>query len=414
MKTVLAIIGILIILAGSFNACTKSTINNNYTDTVILPSNPSIVGTTTIVGDTTIIDINGIKVHYYSTSPCAPSNEIFSFWVTAPSLPANTKINWFYGDGNQDLGTQLGTWTNHLYNSGGKRTLIMQVSINGTITTTITTTIVAWGQNVSPTASFYTSLNNVEDQNWIAFNSTSNVSSGAIVSYQWDFNDGQHDTTSMAYHEHYFPNVPVDKTYKVKLTAISQAGCKGDTTQNVTVPASYNLPCKFTYSNSNPCKPNVELTYFTADNTGVPNGVKYYWDFSDGIVDSTRNYTIGHNFIYQGTKAVVLKIKLNGRTLCNAQYPVIVHGSTATPSAFITQVQRQGVDTFFFNSSCTAGDSYTVKQYNWDFGDGNVDNSNNPTSVHGYSQSGTYNVSVKATIIESGCSDTYTKQVVVY
>ena len=104
MKTVLAILAILIILGGSFNSCTKSTVYNVYTDTVILPSNPSIVGTTTIVGDTTIIDINGIKVHYYSTSPCAPSIEIFNFWVTAPSLPANTTLNWYYGDGNQEIG----------------------------------------------------------------------------------------------------------------------------------------------------------------------------------------------------------------------------------------------------------------------------------------------------------------------
>jgi large repetitive protein len=414
MKTVLAILAILIILGGSFNSCTKSTVYNVYTDTVILPINPSIVGTTTIVGDTTVIDINGIKVHYYSTSPCAPSIEIFNFWVTAPSLPANTTLNWYYGDGNQDMGTKLGSIASHMYNSGGKRTMVLQVSINGTITTTIATTILAWGQNVTPTASFYSSLNNVEDPNWVAFNSTSNVSSGAIVSYQWDFNDGRNDTTSMAYHEHYFPNVPQDKTYKVKLTAVSQAGCKGSITQDVTVPASYNLPCSFTYTNQSWCKPNVEQTYFVADNTGVPNGVKYYWDFSDGIVDSTRNYTINHRFIYQGTKAVVLKIKLNGRTLCNAQYPVTVHGSTATPSAFISQVQRQGVNDFFFNSSCTASDSYTVKQYNWDFGDGNVDNSNNPTAAHVYSQSGTYTVSVKATIIESGCSDTCTKQVVVY
>ena len=415
MKTVLTTIVMFIIFIVDFSSCKKETIINNYIDTLILPSNPSIIGSYSINGDTTTVAVDGIFIHYYSTSPSAPSNEIFYFWVTASGLPANTKLNWYYGDGNNDIGKGLDTIVGHLYNSGGKRTLILQVAINGSIVTTITTTISAYGQNVSPGfMSFSTGNNNVEDPNWVYFNANCNAGSGTIIKYLWDFNDGRHDSTSMAYHEHYFPNVPQDKTYKVKLTAVSNAGCKGDTTQDVTVPASYNLPCSFTYQNSNPCIPNIEKTLFTADNTGVPNGVKYYWDFSDGIVDSTRNYTISHQFIYQGTKAVILRIKLNGRILCNAQNPVIVHGSTATPSAFITQAQRQGTNNYFFNSNCSAKDGYTVKQYNWDFGDGNVDNTNNPTSVHTYNQSGTYYVSVKATIIETGCDSIYIKQVNVY
>ena len=414
MKTVLAIIGILIILAGGFNACTKSTVYNNYTDTVILPYNPSTQGTTSIVGDTTLITIDSITIHYYSTSPCAPSNEIFYFWVTSPSLPANTNLNWYYGDGNQDLGKKLGSIASHLYNSGGKRTMVLQVNINGTIVTTLTTTIFSWGQNVTPTAGFYTSLNNINDPNWVAFNSTSSVGSGAIISYQWDFNDGRLDSTSMAYHEHYFPNVAQDKQYKVKLTAVSEAGCKGSVTQDVTVPASYNLPCSFTYQNQHPCKPSTENTYFVANNTGVPSGVMYFWNYSDGITDSTRNYTINHQFIYHGTKAVTLTIKLNGRTLCNAQQGVYVNGSNATPTSYISQATPDKVPhSIFYNSGSWADDGYSITSYVWDFGDGNSDTNNNPGIAHTYAAPGTYTASLTTTIGLSGCSNTVSKVVVV-
>ncbi len=414
MKTILAILAITLVLTSVLNSCKKETIVNNYTDTLILPSTPSIVGTTTTYGDTTQITIDGITIHYYSTSPCAPSNEIFHFWATAPSLPANAVLNWYYGDGYSDVNQPLGYVESHLYNSAGKRTLIMQVSINGTVVTTITTTILSWGQNVTPTAGFYTSLNDSNDGNWVAFNSTSSVGSGAIISYQWDFNDGSSDTTSMAYHEHYFPDVAQDKKYNVKLTAVSQAGCKGSVTQDVTVPASYNLPCSFTAQNQHPCAPDTELTYFVANTTGVPSGVKYYWDFSDGISDSTRNYTINHQFIYHGTKAVTLNIKLNGRNLCKAQQGVYVNGSSATPVSYINDASAISTLYYNFNSSGSyANDGYSIKKFYWDFGDGQSDNNNNPDVTHHYNTAGTYYVALTTTVIESGCTNTFTKQVIV-
>jgi len=414
MKTILAILVTLIILAGSFNSCKKETIINNYTDTLILPSTPSIVGTSSINGDTTSLTVDGITIHYYSTSPCAPSNEIFYFWATGASLPANTLLNWYYGDGNSDLSQPLGKVVNHLYNSGGKRTLLLQITINGTIVTTITTTTFSWGQNISPTASFYTQLNDVNDPNWVAFNSTSSVGSGAIVSYQWDFNDGRQDTTSMAYHEHYFPNIPQDKTYKVKLTAVSQAGCKSDTIQDVTVPASYNLPCSFTAQNQHYCSPGIENTYFVANTTGVPSGVMYYWTYSDGITDSTRNYTINHQFIYHGTKAVTLNIKLNGRNLCTAQQGVVVYGATATPTSYISQATPdKAPHSIFYNSGSWAKDGYTITNYVWDFGDGSTDTNNDPGIAHTYPAAGTYTATLTTTIGESGCSNSVTKTVVV-
>ena len=408
VKTFIAFIALTCVLSGIFNSCTKDTIINNYTDTLILPTSPAIIPTTITNGDTTVITVDGITIHYYSTSPCAPSNEVFYFWVTAPSLPANTVYTWYYGDGYNDNGISV----SHLFNSGGKRTLLLQISINGSIVTTLTTTVLSWGQNVTPTAGFYSSLNDINNPNWVAFNSTSNVSSGAIVKYQWDFNDGTADSTSMSYHEHYFPNVPQDKTYNVKLTAVSQAGCKGSTTQPVTVPASYNLPCKFTYTNSNPCSPNVEQTNFTADPTGVPSGVMYYWNYSDGITDSTRNYTISHQFIYHGTKAVQLNIKLNGRTLCNAQNPVM--GATATPTAYISQATTGNTSNqIFFNSGSWANDGYTITNYVWNFGDNTSDNNNDPGVLHTYPGSGTYTASLTVTIGQSGCSNTTTKTVTI-
>ncbi len=416
MKTVLAILGILIILAGSFNSCTKSTINNNYTDTVILPSTPTIVGTSSINGDTTTLTVDGISIHYYSTSPCAPSIEIFNFWATGSSLPANALLNWYYGDGNQDIGTKLGAIASHMFNTGGKRTLVLQVTINGTIVTTITTSTFSWGQNVTPTAGYYSQLNDINDPNWVAFNSTSSVGSGPIVSYQWDFNDGTSDTTSMAYHEHYFPNVPQDKYYKVKLTAVSQAGCKGTYTapNGVYVPASYNLPCTFTFQNQHFCSPGIENTYFVANTTGVPSGVMYYWTYSDGITDSTRNYTINHQFIYHGTKAVTLNIKLNGRNLCTAQQGVYVNGSSATPTSYISQATPdKAVHSIFYNSGSWADDGYTITNYKWDFGDNTSDTNNNPGIAHTYLAAGTYTATLTTTIGKSGCSNAVSKTVIV-
>ena len=354
MKSISCFLVIILVLTSVLNSCKKETIINNYTDTLILPSNPSITGTTTIAGDTTLITIDGITIHYYSTSPCLPSNEVFYFWATAPGLPANTKLNWYFGDGNSVLNDSLGVQVANAYNSGGIRTLIMQVSINGTIVTTITTSVKSWGQNVTPfPVSFSAQTYDVNDPNKVSFNASAGVGQGSIIRYQWDFNDGASDSTSMPYHEHYFPIIPKDMKYNVKLTAISNAGCKDTTSQIVDVAASHNLHCNFTYKNSNPCKPNTEQTTFTADTTGVPIGVKYFWNLSDGEIDSTSNYSNIHSYVVKGTKPVLLTIKLNGRILCALNKGVTVNGSSATPDAYITQVQRLATDQYFFNSSCT-------------------------------------------------------------
>ena len=380
MKTNIVKLLLCCIGVGYFVSCTKET-------TVLQPLYPYGPGTTNSTyvfkGDTTTIKFNNLTVKYFGTSPCDTTiGEKFYFWVDSTPFNITTTYIWKFGDGKSMTGTNVF----NAYDFMGNYPLTVDVKdANSNTLMTLTATVKAYGQRQRPITSYYTQYNNPSDKNYIAFNSQSKVLEGSIVNYLWDWNDGSTDSVSQSYTEHYFPQIPQDKYYDVKLTAVSKAGCKGVSTQAVFVPAKYNLPCKFTMSASNHCKLDTETFTFIADTVGVPQGVRYRWTWGDGTVTETPNFWIQHRYAFNNVENEIYQIMRNGVEQCNQVKGFRSWGIDVTPKMSGNIYPKYTIaDTVYyeFNSTSSVGNSCIINYTRWDFGDGNQNNTNSSFVGH--------------------------------
>lgn len=130
----------------------------------------------------------------------------------------------------------------------------------------------------------------------------------------------------------------------------------------------------------------------------APAGASYFWDFGDGATSNTlapEHAYASSSAAYTATLTATLP---NG---CSAQHSETIQ-VTATPSAAFS-ANPATVD---INNPTVAFDNQTTNGVNWDwdFGDGNSDNSENPS--HTYSSAGQYTVVLVAS--NQQCSDTAT------
>lgn len=143
--------------------------------------------------------------------------------------------------------------------------------------------------NPVPVASF--SAPPACDYDSIFFINNSNILSGTIVSYNWDFNDG--NTSTLREPSHYYGNVG---TYNVSLTTISDSGCIDTTVTMVTVHSS---PVAV-FQGADVCL-GVPVNF--SENSTVINDVisTWVWDFGDGSTgvgkNPSRNYSTDGNYI---------------------------------------------------------------------------------------------------------------------
>jgi PKD repeat protein len=223
-----------------------------------------------------------------------------------------------------------------------------------------------------------------------------NLSSGALITYQWNFGNGQTSTLQS----------PGAVTY--------QQGLLSDTTYHITL-AVTNFCGTVTYSDSVVVRPIPTVNFGTDVNSGcspltiqfndltVGNATNYLWDFGDGTT-GTGAQPLNHTY-FTGTQDSTYYITLIASNQCGSdtmQHSIIVHPNTVT-SFFNTSVTSGCVPlTVNFTNYATGGNNIS-----WDFGDGNISNQASPT--HTYTVPGTYTVSQ---FVNNGCSyDTSTIQI---
>ncbi len=167
---------------------------------------------------------------YTSTSPCKPSSEIFTFNGPTNGVPAGAIYTWDFGDGIGGTGNPI----NKSYTFPNSYNVTLIITLNNSQLYKVLQPVTSAGQNATPTASISVQQSNASGSAW-AFNSTSTVPSGTITSYAWDYGDGT--TGANAFNIKTYTQTSVAKTYTVKLTATSNAGCSASATTTVIVPA---------------------------------------------------------------------------------------------------------------------------------------------------------------------------------
>ncbi len=230
------------------------------------------------------------------------------------------------------------------------------------------------------------------------YNNTSNISSGAITTYTWDFgdplipNNGLQDP-QIAY--------TTDGTYNTQLIVTSDHGCVDTATYTFNV---WPMPdIDFIVDTLVGCYPfTADFTNTTVINSGVIS--QYTWDLETTTSNNTHESIMYPNMYDQYTISLTA---------------ISDHGcdTSITRPDYITVYPKPTAD-FTVNAPCL-GDfsvfqdqsnvsSGTIDVYDWFFDHGSVANSANQNPQVAYPNDGTYNVQLTITT-NYGCKDTVIK-----
>ena len=209
-----------------------------------------------------------------------------------------------------------------------------------------------------------------------------------IVSWQWNFGDGNSITAitgDTVQHLYAFPG-----TYKPQLTVTDSNGCKATAKQTITQVFIYGAKASFIWKPTS-ITPGFPITFY---NTSVKNtGVTYLWRFSGDGSTSTDPDSVVHVFPNIGSDTVTL-----------IAYPTMAGTciDTLVQPLVIQSILAPFIDSSYYynNSSCpplfvnfTAFPVNTTGLH-WDFGDGKGTADNKITPKYQYDIPGTYIVSL--------------------
>lgn len=229
--------------------------------------------------------------------------------------------------------------------------------------------------------------------------------------YSWDFGNGRFSNQETPVPEIY-PASPSfnDTTYYITLKVFD--GC--DTTLHRDSVKVYAKPkARFGVNATTLCS-NTPLV---VNNTSLGTAIKYYWNFGNGMLDTTYSLSEPTGTTYNTPVITTYTVTLIAENSCGRDTQVLA--IIVTPITIQPQVQVSGPSQFgcappahtaVFNNS-SAGPAFLV----WNYGDGSPrDTTTNAQAsiLHNYNLPGTYTVSVQ---LYNNCSDTtISLQVLVY
>ncbi|MFN8165382.1 MAG: PKD domain-containing protein [Bacteroidia bacterium] len=220
-----------------------------------------------------------------------------------------------------------------------------------------------------------------------AFAQLSTISDASPLSYQWDLGDNSYSSQSTFTHQY-----SAYGSYPVKLVTSSVNGCRDTITLLANV---YSLPdASFTVGTV------CEETDAAFQNLStIPEGAinTYLWDFGDNGMSSSSSPL--HAYSDPGAYTISLLITSDHGCLDSTYGSITVLPNPVVD--FSTEDVCQGKDVNFTNMSTPSIGN--IQSYNWNFGDGHTDPTENP--IHTYSHSGFYNVSLTV-VNDSGCTST--------
>jgi gliding motility-associated-like protein len=225
----------------------------------------------------------------------------------------------------------------------------------------------------------------------------STISEGKIVSWSWDFADGDKSTKQNPKHAWKNPG-----TYYVTLRAVSAFGCSDTFKKAITF---YQLPVASFSSSSTYCI--YDSIQFTDKSNAQGLQLKSWdWDFGDGATSSLQN----PKHRYSTTGKYTVQLIITNQYGCKDTikhwieiYPQPVANFTHQPEA----CQEDEVD--FKDKSTIAGGK--INAWLWNFGDGFTSADQNPS--HRFKGFGNFQVQLVA-FSEFGCTDTFTSGILIH
>ena len=227
----------------------------------------------------------------------------------------------------------------------------------------------------------------------VNFNGTGSTAVKPIVSYAWDFGNGQTATGPTS-----FTTYPTPGTYTAKLTVTDSDGDKDTVTQVITVNEPPNVPPTATIGSSGSGGQAPYAVNFDGSGSSDPDGsvASYAWDFGNGRTASTP--TASANYTQPGTYHVVLTVTDNRGATGTASKDIVVTGApNIPPTAVIRTVSVAGTIPLTVNLS--GGNSTdpdgSIATYEWDLGNGQTATGASAQAI--YTEAGSYTVTLTVT-----------------
>jgi gliding motility-associated-like protein len=218
-------------------------------------------------------------------------------------------------------------------------------------------------------------------------------SSSALTQFDWDFGDGTTaPNTFNISHSYSAPG-----TYLVQYVIANSNGCIDTLTQEIVIRDDLEVAIDFTRLGCDANNLSVDFGIDTEDFFGLSDAT---WNFGDGTI-ITGNLQPNHVYANSGTYTVILEaVADNG---CVGTDTITLNLNAVELNAQFTSTTRgcPGRLIQFTNESTASED---IISFNWNFGDGNSSDVENPT--HEYATTGNYSASLIITTI-NGCTDTF-------
>ncbi len=229
----------------------------------------------------------------------------------------------------------------------------------------------------------------------ISFTDRSSVESGGqIAQWKWDFGDGTTSTEPNPTHQYH-----EDGTYRVELTVTTTQGVEDTATETIEVATEPQVVnADFSFRPDDPTR--LDKIRFQDRSTLEPRGQieRWRWNFGDGTISTQQNPT--HQYDSDGTYRVTLTVTTDEGNEDTAQETITVD----TPQQQIdvdfsfSPDEPTRFDEVEFRDNSEVEPRGRITDWEWDFGDGDTSNRQNPT--HQYDEDGTYRVSLTVTTDE--------------
>ncbi len=327
----------------------------------------------------------------YATPNCYPDSTYFTdlSWFVGGNVI--TSWHWNFGDGTTDTIHQNPA---HYYAVPGTYNVTLSVyDTNGCFNSVIGEVYV----NPGPISGFDHQSTSCDT---VYFTDMSIGAGDTIISWYWDFGDpasGWNNYSTQQHPMHVFIN---SGSYDVMLVVTDGMGCMDTTWQSLDV---YKPVADFSVSNGcvNTSAHFTDLSWVTGDVI-----VSWDWDFGDGTTSSVQDPI--HVYTVPGTYFVSLTVTSSAGCVANTVQNIEVNFPPTADFEFTSTCF--GEDIQFTDLSFTSGFGPIVS-WEWDFGDGNTSNLQNP--VHTYAIMGSYTVSLVA-YDTNGCYDTHVENIGVF
>ncbi len=206
------------------------------------------------------------------------------------------KYEWNFGDGN----TNSSPNPVHGYSEHGRFTVTLTITDDGGLTDTVSFEVEV--PNVAPTARASANLTTVDTGETINFTGSTSSDDAGIVSYHWDFGDGNSSTIANPDHIYTEANL-----YTVTLRVTDGGGLTNDVSLNFIVNVPNRPPLAVASSNKT-SGPNILTVNFNGTGSSDPDGdiLTFNWDFGDGSTSTQSNPS--HDFAVTGNYDVQLTV----------------------------------------------------------------------------------------------------------